>query len=64
MSGASWAAHYAAGAELGLDPRTIYETFDGGMVALRRASEERAEALRAAADELAAREESRREENS
>lgn len=64
MSGPSWAAHYSAGAELGLDPKTIYETFDGGMVALRKASQERAEALLVAADELEAHQESRRQGNS
>jgi hypothetical protein len=48
----SWEEHSAAAAEMGLDVRTAYETYDGPEAQLRRATAECLERLRRTAEEL------------
>lgn len=43
----TWPEHYAAAAAMGLDPRTAFETYDGGFQALAEACRERREELAA-----------------
>ncbi len=47
----SWTQHLAAAAEMGLDAREAYETFDGLEMQLRRAGRECQERLRRALDD-------------
>lgn len=47
----SWAEHSAAAAEMGVDQRTAYETYDDGWPALARASRDRNRAVEASLEE-------------